>query len=343
MSVRRYRTAAAVLAAPLLAALTLAPVGISSAAPDAYAPVDQPGPALTPAATDLAASLRCSPNLATATKTPVLLLAGTTANSTQNWSWTYQPLFNAKGIPWCASDVPTSTYANQNMADIQTRGEYVTYAIRTMYERAGRKISILGWSQGGMVPRWSLRFWPDVRPMVDDVIGLTPSNHGTEPAKLVCAVPCSEAFWQQRSDSRFIEAINSHQQTFAGISYTVVTTDFDEVVVPSSYGNLTGPGQVSNNRMQAKCPGHLADHTIGGTMDAVSEAFVMDALTHAGPASAGRISPLVCLRPYMSSVNVVTAALNYPQVLAAAASSVLLPPLVTAEPELECYVFAEGC
>ena len=33
-----------------------------------------------------------------------------------------------------------------------------------------------------MVPRWALRFWPDTRPMVDDQIGMAPSNHGTDTA-----------------------------------------------------------------------------------------------------------------------------------------------------------------
>lgn len=39
-----------------------------------------------------------------------------------------------------------------------------------------------------MVPRWALRFWPDTRAMVDDVIGLDPSHHGTLDAYGVCAV-----------------------------------------------------------------------------------------------------------------------------------------------------------
>ena len=30
-----------------------------------------------------------------------------------------------------------------------------------------------------MIPRWALRFWPDTRVMVDHVVGLSPSNHGT--------------------------------------------------------------------------------------------------------------------------------------------------------------------
>lgn len=36
--------------------------------------------------------------------------------------------------------------------------------------------AVLGHSQGGMVMRWSLRFWPDTRAMVADVIGMAGSN-----------------------------------------------------------------------------------------------------------------------------------------------------------------------
>jgi hypothetical protein len=45
------------------------------------------------------------------------------------------------------------------MADIQTAGEYVVYAIRTMPAAYGGRIDIIGHSQAGMVPRWALRFW----------------------------------------------------------------------------------------------------------------------------------------------------------------------------------------
>jgi Putative serine esterase (DUF676) len=52
------------------------------------------------------------------------------------------------------------TLPDNGMDDIQVAGEFVVNAIRTMYTRAGRRISIFGHSQGGMVPRWAFRFWP---------------------------------------------------------------------------------------------------------------------------------------------------------------------------------------
>jgi hypothetical protein len=70
---------------------------------------------------------------------------GTGATAKDNWSWTYQPALSQAGIPWCTLDVP-----EQATQDIQISGELLVGAIRTLHRRAGRKISIIGHSQGGM-------------------------------------------------------------------------------------------------------------------------------------------------------------------------------------------------
>ncbi len=78
---------------------------------------------------------------------------------------------------------------------------------------SGQKVDVLGHSQGGMVPRWALRFWPDTRPMVDDLVGMAPSNHGTDTAGTCSAGSgCAQAFWQQRAGSEFIKALNSFRR-----------------------------------------------------------------------------------------------------------------------------------
>ncbi|HEX6390488.1 MAG TPA: hypothetical protein VFZ89_13590, partial [Solirubrobacteraceae bacterium] len=62
----------------LALATLLATLGLAATASAQYAPLDRPGPTLTPSAADLAASLRCTGTLEGATRDPVLLLAGTT-------------------------------------------------------------------------------------------------------------------------------------------------------------------------------------------------------------------------------------------------------------------------
>ncbi len=65
----------------------------------------------------------------------------------------WEPGLRRLADPCCTIDLPGSA-----MADIQTAGEYVVYAIRTMQAAYGGPIEIIGHSQGGMVPRWALRF-----------------------------------------------------------------------------------------------------------------------------------------------------------------------------------------
>src|SRR2546430_15859347 len=84
-----------------------------------------------------------------------------------------------------------------------------------------------------MVPRLAFRFWPDTRSMMDDLIGMSPSNHGPADADPVCGFGCAPSVWQQRDVAEFIKALNSYQETFPGISYTDAFTRTDEIVVPN--------------------------------------------------------------------------------------------------------------
>lgn len=335
---------AIVLATLLTAGLTLAaPTGMATTADAEFAPPDRGGPELSVPADQLAASLTCTADVADADRAPVLLLPATGVNSEDNFGWNYKPALTAAGVPWCASDVPGDYAANRNMSDIQTRAEYVTYAIRTVYERAGRPIATLGHSQGGMIARWSLRFWPDTREMVDDVIGIAPSNTGTQLARPVCTVPCQEAFFQQRSGADFMAALNSYQQTFAGISYTVIRTTYDEVVVPSAGSELSGPGDIANVVVQDKCPANVSEHLTVGTVDPVAEAAVHDALDNDGPADVERIDDGVCGELTMSGVDPKTVATDLAHAGSVLATSIAATPRVADEPALRCYTRPAGC
>ncbi|MEV8437389.1 lipase [Actinosynnema sp. NPDC051121] len=333
------RSARVVALAALLVATLAAPAGGSAAE---FAPVDRKGPRLSVPADRLAASLTCTGDVRRARTTPVLLLAGTAVNTDQYFSWNWKRALTGAGIPWCASDVPAPDAANQNLDDIQVRAEYVVHAIRAMRGMAGRKIGIVGHSQGGVVPRWALRFWPDVRPMVEDVIALAPTNHGTPLGTRICSAMCHPAIWQQRVPSNFYRALDSHQQTFRGISYTVVRSDFDPMVPPEA-ADLTGPGDVTNARIQDTCPADTADHDGVGTVDPVAEALALDALRHRGPADPARLDPAVCSRPLMSGANPATHAADYAWMKEVQNQNYLRAPVAEREPALACYTSAAGC
>jgi hypothetical protein len=350
--IRRKALATAVLAtAGLLVAVA---VGGSPAAAGAFAPLNRPGPALRVPAATLRAALHCHGVLTSGSLEPVLLNPATGVTPDENYSWNYERAFNAQHRPWCAVTMPYNT-----LGDIQTAGEYLVYAIRTMHARAHRQIAVMGHSQGGMSMRWALRFWPDTRGMVDDVIGMAGSNHGTTMAAFCRAdvVSCPPADWQQARDSQFVAALNSGAETFKGISYTEIFTHTDEVVQPnhtdavSSSALHTGAGVITNVSTQDICPLDLDEHLTVGTVDPVAYALVMDALTHRGPADPSRINRSVCRQIYQPGVDPASAQ-TYLQTLAAAPGllSVSTPdfnlvgaPEVKREPALRCYVYATGC
>jgi hypothetical protein len=319
-----------------VAALLFAP----SAAAVTYAPVDQPGPALSVPQSDLDNSLQCTDNLASAGKTPVLLVPGTGGDPPQNFGWSWEPSLDKLGIPWCTVTLPFHT-----QGDIQVAGEYVVNAIRTMYARAGRKISIIGHSQGGMLPRWALRFWPDTRTMVDDDIGVAASNHGSSGAQFVCQLGCSPADWQQSDQSQFTAALNSYQESFPGISYTEIYTHFDEIVTPNTdqTGSSSihgGGGEITNVAIQEICPLDVSEHLAVGTQDNTAYALAVDALSHPGPAVPANVPQSVCTDPLMPGINKVTYAADALAAAAAFAQNEATAPQVQSEPPLKCYVTA---
>jgi triacylglycerol esterase/lipase EstA (alpha/beta hydrolase family) len=341
-----------VLAAASLVVGVVASVPASAAT--SYAPLDRNGPALSVPTATLRAALHCEGDFRHGTLEPVLLSPGTSATPEQNFSWNYERAFTAQHRPWCDVTLPFHT-----LGDIQVAGEYLVYGIRAMHAMSGRRVAVLGHSQGGMSMRWALRFWPDTRAMVDDIIGMAPTNHGTS-AGGACregTTSCVPASWQQSSTSRFIAALNSGAETFRGISYTNVFTHVDEEVNPSdsaataSSSLHTGAGQITNVATQDLCPADVYEHNLMGTVDPVVYALVLDALTHRGPASPNRVPASVCTEVYQPGIDPANPQ-NYlqPATLAPSIISIVVPghnlvgaPETAAEPPLRCYVFARGC
>jgi hypothetical protein len=328
-----------------------------AAAARRFAPLDQPGPPLLVPLSKLKAALKCESSVRHAKVEPVLLNPATGVTAEQNYSWNWEPALNKLHVPWCAYTAPQHTLGN-----IETSGEYLVYAIRTMYRMAHRKIAVMGHSQGGMSMRWPLRFWPDTRNMVADVIGFDGSNHGTTAeTQQDCAFEgCSPATWQQLAGSHFIQALNSYAETFKGISYTEIYTHTDEVVTPDSGSTrstcssclFTGTGEIANVAVQQICPADIDEHNAAGTVDPVDYALAIDAIKHRGRAKASRIPSSVCSQLYMPGVNPLDAN-NELQILSALPSLLSVPfgpiakltgaPDRFSEPPLACYVFAGGC
>jgi hypothetical protein len=314
--------------------------GDALAASGRFAPLNRPGPPLSVPVARLKAALSCTPGVARDSRNPILLVPGTNLDPSSNYSWNYERAFAARHWSYCTVTLPYHT-----MGDIQVAGEYVVYALRTMARTAKRRVDILGYSQGGMLPRWALRFWPDTRRLVHTYVALDPSNHGTLDATATCQRQCAPADWQQAASSHFDAALNSYAETFAGIYYTVIFSRTDEIVVPNldasgSSSLHTGAGHIANIAVQDICPNDTSEHLAMGSYDAVGYALAVDAFSHESLADPARIPLTVCADPFQPGVNPATFPSDWAAYLAAIGQAEQQAPEVTAEPPLKCYVFA---
>ena len=337
------RPTAARRLAPIVAATAFVLLVHSAPAEgERFAPPSRPGPPLSEPAQALADSIECSED-PVAGERWVLLIHGTGADSEINWSWNHIPALDGLGIPWCTVDLPLG-----GTGDLQLNAEYVVNAIRVVHRRSGRRIGIIGHSQGGMSPRWAFRFWPDTRRLVADLVGYAPPNHGSQSADRTCERdgPCTPSTHQYRTDSRFNAALNSFTETFGGISYTNVYSHTDFIATPNQDDSGTtslhsGKGLITNVAIQDICPAQTTEH-LGLAYDAVAWALAIDALTHPGPAVESRIPPSVCAELVMPGVNPATFAADVARAAALYATSPSVPD-VSSEPGLRCYTLAAGC
>jgi triacylglycerol esterase/lipase EstA (alpha/beta hydrolase family) len=303
------------------------------------APGDRPGPALRVPQRLLDASLRCPVRLDHVARDVVLLIPGTTVDPDEAFAWNYEKALAAEGIPYCTVQVPMHTDG-----DIQIAAEYVVDAVRTISAATHRKVILFGWSQGAStLPRWALRWWPDVRGEVSALVGLAPLNNiGSVVGNGPCFTgSCFPAAWQQGVGSRFMAALNSGQQTFPGISYTVIFSRADEVVTPNADGALSvlpKGRNVVNVAIQDVCPADLSEHLLI-VASPTAYAVALEAFRHPErPADLRRVRVTQpCLpgrMPHVDPVDLATQgariALNVGPRLAADG--------VAAEPPLACYV-----
>lgn len=237
------------------------------------------------------AALSCPGGFTQSTREPVLLVHGTGATPEQNWGSGYEPGLRAAGYDVCTVRLP-----GRSLGDIQLSTEYVVHAIRSMHAGSGRLVDVVGHSQGGLQPRWAVKWWPDVLASVDDVVTMGTPNHGTTNAAL-CTAPfqCPAAVWQMKQGARFLTAMNAGDETPGAASYTNLFTQFDQAVTPQTPQSTSATAGASNVLLQDVCPGRPVDH-VGMAVDAASFAIVVDALSNAGGADPSRVPAGVCMQ-----------------------------------------------
>jgi PGAP1-like protein len=275
----RCKAAASALA---LCALALAPATAAAEPP------------LTVPAARLRAALECHGRIGPRRPPPIIFAPGTGSDASQVWALG-RGAFEALRRPVCAVAFP-----DHATADLQTSVQYLVHAIRAASRRAHRPVVVAGVSQGGLLARVALTYWPSLDRRVTDVVTAAAPHHGA-PARAGGCGPrgCPPAIWQQVRGSHFLAALNNGRDETPGApAWTTIRSATDEIVRPQ-----TGPHPTSalrgaaNILIQDVCPDRRTSH-LATAVDSVTIAALADAIGHPGPARPARLPRDVCSHPY---------------------------------------------
>jgi len=215
----------------------------------------------------------------TAACKPVVLVHGTFADT--DWD-VMRPALQRRG--YC---VFTFNYGNAGTGEIaQSAHQLASYVDRVLARTHAKKVAIVGHSEGGLMPRYYIRFLGGAE-KVSDLIGLAPSNHGTEnPLALGGAVlGCTACAEQLAFDSPFLDKLNAGDEAPGPVDYTNIETGLDQIVLPYTSAFLRGPAsRVTNVTLQQSCSDDTAGHLDVPT-DPVAVQWVVNALARNGPAN----------------------------------------------------------
>jgi triacylglycerol esterase/lipase EstA (alpha/beta hydrolase family) len=251
LTARRVRRLAVMVAlAGLLALATTTTPARAAVAPGAPAAIADLLPAASPAGAN---DFTCRPSAAH--PAPVDFVHGTFESAADNWALV-APQIKAAGYCVFALD-----YGDRGTGDIPTSaGQLARFVDAVLAATGARRASLVGHSQGGMMPRWYLKFLGGAA-NVDDLVGLAPSNHGTtNPGAFVTGATFCPACDQQRAGSAFLQELNAGDETPGAVSYTSIETCYDEVVTPFTSAFFAPGPNTANVLLQDACPAEVVDH-----------------------------------------------------------------------------------
>jgi triacylglycerol esterase/lipase EstA (alpha/beta hydrolase family) len=223
---------------------------------------------------------------------PVVLVHGTFGNMTDSWE-ALSPLLANAGYCVFALNYGGSSASNpiQATGAIETSAAQLSaFVDKVLAATHASKVDLVGHSQGGMMPRYYIRFLGGAA-KVGTLVGLAPSNHGTTLFGLTTlesafgasgSLPGCDACGEQMAGSVFLAKLNAGHETEPGVHYTVIETRYDDVVTPYTSAFLAPGPNVHNITLQDGCPLDLGDH-LAIIYDERALAFVENALDPAHP------------------------------------------------------------
>ncbi|MCX4740092.1 esterase/lipase family protein [Streptomyces antibioticus] len=230
---------------------------------------------------------------------PVVLVHGTLANSVDNWL-VLAPYLKDRGYCVFSLDygqLPGVPFFHALGPIDKSAAQLSAYVDKVLAATGAAKADLVGHSQGGMMPRYYLKFLGGAA-KVNALVGIAPNNHGTTLGGLTKLLPffpgaedllnaATPALAQQVVGSDFMTRLNAGGDTVPGVRYTVIATRYDEVVTPYRTQFLTGDN-VRNVLLQDLCPLDLSEHALIGLVDKIAFHEVANALDPA------RATPTTC-------------------------------------------------
>ncbi|KAK8045909.1 hypothetical protein PG996_013973 [Apiospora saccharicola] len=234
--------------------------------------------------------------------------------------------------------------------DVQTNAEFIAYAVNYLAAVTGKKVSVVGWSQGNLAAQWALQYWPSVRAATRQLASFSPDFRGTVVAAvtdfpLIDSIPLGPSLLQQKTGSNLL-------RTLQAAGGTRPTSAFDEVVQPQKGTaasafllDARGVG-VSNNEIQVVCPntpaGDFGTHE-SLMFNGLATALVIDALVNGGPADPRRMDlKTICQNLAHPALDVKDVAKTEATIPIAAVNILEFPGGVTDEPAIRAYARVQG-
>ncbi|MET9856345.1 alpha/beta fold hydrolase [Streptomyces sp. NPDC006450] len=220
---------------------------------------------------------------------PVVLVHGTFGNSVDNWLG-FAPYLVHRGYCVYSLDygqLPGVPFFNGLGPIADSAGQLDVFVDKVLASTGAAETDIVGHSQGGMMPRYYLKFLGGAD-KVNALVGLAPDNHGTTLLGLTGLLPyfpgagdlistATPGLADQIAGSAFQNKLNEGGDTVPGVAYTVIATRYDEVVTPYRSQFLTGPN-VRNVLLQDLCAVDLSEHVAIGLTDRIAWHEAVNAL-----------------------------------------------------------------
>ncbi|MEU9037089.1 alpha/beta fold hydrolase [Streptomyces sp. NPDC048352] len=220
---------------------------------------------------------------------PVVLVHGTFGNSVDNWLG-FAPYLVHRGYCVYSLDygqLPGVPLFNGLGPIEKSAGQLDAFVDKVLASTGAAEADLVGHSQGGMMPRYYLKFLGGAAE-VNALVGLAPDNHGTTLSGLTQLLPyfpgaqdlistATPGLADQIAGSAFQQKLNAGGDTVPGVAYTVIATQYDEVVTPYRSAFLDGPG-VRNVVLQDLCPLDLSEHVAIGLTDRIAWHEALNAL-----------------------------------------------------------------